>query len=76
MPRIVKGGLVRASTPSDTDLGTIKQARVDKHISLIGEAGRQEAASKRLAAGPTSAPARTVGGTTPQNPSRTDSPPR
>ncbi|MCY4353206.1 MAG: hypothetical protein OXC09_00220 [Truepera sp.] len=41
MPRIVKGGLVRASTPSDTDLGTIKQARVDKHISLIEEAGRQ-----------------------------------
>lgn len=41
MPRTVKGGLIRASTPSNTDLGTIKQVLVDKHISLIEEAGRQ-----------------------------------
>lgn len=43
MARIVKGGLIQASTthPGDTDPAVIRTAMIEKHMSLIEEAGRR-----------------------------------
>jgi beta-ureidopropionase len=43
MPRIVKCGLIQATNaaPTDASIDEIKRANLDKHISMIEDAGRQ-----------------------------------
>ena len=50
MARIVKGGLIQASSAvhGADDLSKIEQAVIDKHVPPIEEAGRQELQVPRL----------------------------
>ena len=43
MPRIVKAGLIQTSNAAKTDekISTIREANIDKHLTLIDQAGRE-----------------------------------
>ena len=45
MPRIVRCGLIQASTPGSNDrpLAQIKKAMIDKHLKLIEQAAKKKA---------------------------------